>query len=85
VGFLPVIGAVRVLSPLVTGAIVSLLALAAAVVQPRAGRARDDGRIGDRSGLATGLALTALGCAAVLIPGIAGLLTAAVLIAMGSG
>ena len=32
-----------------------------------------DGRIGDRTGLAAGLALTAIGCAAVLIPGIAGL------------
>jgi len=85
VGFLPVIGAERGLGPLVTGAIVSLLALAAAVVQPRAGRARDDGRIGDRTGLATGLIVAAAGCAAVLIPGIAGLITAAVLIGVGVG
>jgi MFS family permease len=85
VGFLPVIGAERGLSPLATGAIVSLLALAAALVQPRAGRARDDGRIGDRTGLATGLVLTALGCVAVLIPGVAGLITAAVLIGVGVG
>jgi MFS family permease len=85
VGFLPVIGADRGLGPLVTGAIVSLLALAAALVQPRAGRARDDGRIGDRTGLATGLVLTALGCASVLIPSIAGLVTAAVFIGIGVG
>jgi DHA1 family tetracycline resistance protein-like MFS transporter len=85
VGFLPVIGAERSLGPLLTGAIVSLLALAAAVVQPRAGRARDDGRIGDRTGLATGLIIAAAGCAAVLIPGIAGLITAAVLIGVGVG
>jgi MFS family permease len=85
VGFLPVIGAERGLGPLVTGAIVSLLALAAAVVQPRAGRARDDGRIGDRVGLATGLVLTAAGCVAVLLPGIAGLVSAAVLIGVGVG
>ena len=85
VGFLPVIGAERGLGPLVTGAIVSLLALASALVQPRAGRARDDGRIGDRTGLAAGLLLTALGCGAVLIPGAAGLLTAAVLIGIGVG
>jgi MFS family permease len=85
VGFLPVIGAERGLGPLVTGAIVSLLALAAAVVQPRAGRARDDGRIGDRTGLATGLIVAAAGCAAVLIPGIAGLITAAVMIGVGVG
>jgi MFS family permease len=85
VGFLPVLGAARGLGPLVTGAIVSLLALAASLVQPRAGRARDDGRIGDRTGLATGLILTAAGCFAVLIPGIAGLITAAILIGIGVG
>jgi MFS family permease len=85
VGFLPVIGAERGLDPLVTGAIVSLLALAAAVVQPRAGRARDDGRIDDRVGLVSGLVLSAAGCAAVLIPGIAGLVSAAILIGVGVG
>jgi MFS family permease len=85
VGFLPVIGADRSLGPLATGAIVSLLALAAALVQPRAGRARDDGRIGDRAGLTVGLVLTAAGCVAVLIPGIAGLVGAAILIGVGVG
>jgi MFS transporter, DHA1 family, tetracycline resistance protein len=85
VGFLPVVGAGRGLGPLATGAIVSLLAAAAALVQPRAGRARDDGRIGDRTGLATGLVLTAVGSGAVVIPGVAGLLTAAVLIGIGVG
>ena len=63
----------------------SLLAAAAALLQPRAGRAHDDGRIGDRTGMAGGLVVTALGCAAVLIPGVAGLLTAAVLIGVGVG
>jgi MFS transporter, DHA1 family, tetracycline resistance protein len=85
VGFLPVVGAGRGLSPLATGAIVSLLAAAAALVQPRAGRARDDGRIGDRTGLATGLILAAAGSAAVLIPGITGLLAAAIFIGIGVG
>ncbi len=75
----------RGLGPLATGAIVSLLAAAAALIQPRAGRARDRGRIGDRTGLAAGLALTAIGCAAVLIPGIAGLVLAALLIGCGVG
>jgi hypothetical protein len=80
-------GAGRGLGPLAlaTGAIVSLLAASSALIQPRAGRARDQGRIGDRTGLATGLILTATGCAAVLIPGIAGLLAAAVLIGIGVG
>ena len=65
--------------------VVSVLAAATAVVQPRVGRARDDGRIGDRTGLATGLVLAAAGCAAVLIPGITGLVIAAVLIGIGVG
>ena len=85
VGFLPVAGAGRGLGPLATGAIVSLLAAAAAVIQPRAGRARDRGRIGDRTGLAAGLALTAIGCAAVVTPGVAGLVLAALLIGCGVG
>jgi len=85
VGFLPVAGATRGLGPLATGAIVSLLAAAAAMIQPRAGRARDRGRIGDRTGLAAGLALTAIGCAAVVIPGVAGLVVAALLIGCGVG
>jgi MFS family permease len=85
VGFLPVIGAERGLSPLATGATVSLLAAAAALIQPRSGRAHDDGHIGDRTGLATGLVITALGCAAVLMPGVAGLITAAALIGVGVG
>jgi DHA1 family tetracycline resistance protein-like MFS transporter len=85
VGFLPVIGAERGLGPLATGAVVSLLALAAALVQPRVGRARDDGRIGDRTGLSTGLVMTAAGCVAVLIPGVAGLVSAALLIGIGVG
>jgi MFS transporter, DHA1 family, tetracycline resistance protein len=85
VGFLPVIGAERGFSPLATGAIVSLLAAATALVQPRVGRARDHGRIGDRTGLAAGLVLAAAGCVAVLIPGVAGLGIAAVLIGVGVG
>ena len=85
VGFLPVAGAGRGLGPLATGAIVSLLAASAAVIQPRAGRAWDRGRIGDRTGLAAGLALTAIGCAAVVIPGVAGLVVAALLIGCGVG
>ena len=85
VGFLPVLGATRGLGPLATGAIVSLLAATAALIQPRAGRARDHGRITDRAGLAAGLILTAIGSVAAAIPGIGGLLAAAVLIGIGVG
>jgi MFS transporter, DHA1 family, tetracycline resistance protein len=85
VGFLPVAGATRGLGALATGAIVSLLAATAAVIQPLAGRARDRGRIGDRTGLAVGLALAAFGSAAAAIPGIVGLVAAALLIGCGVG
>ncbi|CAN5464355.1 hypothetical protein BH09ACT8_BH09ACT8_03160 [soil metagenome] len=85
VGFFPVVGAERGSGPLLTGAIVSMLAATAAVVQPRAGRARDDGRIGDRTGLVGGLLLAAAGCAAVLAPGVIGLILGAVLIGVGVG
>jgi MFS family permease len=85
VGFLPVLGAARGLGPLLTGAVVTLLAAAAAVIQPRAGRALDNNRIAASTGIAAGLVTAALGCAAVLIPGIAGLITAAVLIGVGVG
>ncbi len=85
VGFLPVVGATRGLGPLATGAIVSLLAATAALIQPRIGRARDRGSIGDHTGLAVGLILTALGCAAAVIPGVVGLAAAAILIGCGVG
>ncbi|MET0898567.1 MAG: MFS transporter [Mycobacterium sp.] len=85
VGFLPVIGAGSGLGPLATGAIVTVLAATTALVQPRIGKARDDGRIGDRLGMSAGLLITAVGCAAVLLPGIVGLVVAAVLIGLGVG
>jgi MFS family permease len=46
VGFLPVLGARDQLGPLATGALVSLLAAVAAVLQPWAGRRLDAGRLG---------------------------------------
>lgn len=85
VGFLPVVAATRGIGLLAAGAVVSLLALAAAVVQPWAGHACDDGRIGARTGLITGLVLTAAGCMAVLVPGLPGLVAAAVSIGLGVG
>jgi MFS transporter, DHA1 family, tetracycline resistance protein len=86
VGFLPVAGAASGLGPLVTGAAVSVLAATAALVQPRAGRARDNGRISDGPGMATGLALAAAGMVGgAALPGLVGLLAAAVLIGVGTG
>ncbi|MFD4976924.1 MFS transporter [Streptomyces sp. NPDC058424] len=85
VGFLPLSGAADGLPPVATGAAVSVLAACAAVVQPWAGRALDDGRLTARAGLAAGLVVTACGLAAALLPGVTGLLTAAVLIGAGTG
>jgi DHA1 family tetracycline resistance protein-like MFS transporter len=85
VGFLPVRGAAG-LGPLATGAAVSLLALTAALIQPRAGRAADAGRLPVPAGMAAGLALAAAGfLAAAQIPGLAGLLAAAIAVGVGVG
>jgi MFS family permease len=86
VGFLPVRGAAAGLGPLATGAAVSVLAAAAALVQPRAGRARDTGRLPERLGMAVGLLLAAAGFAiAAALPGLVGLLAAALTIGAGTG
>lgn len=86
VGFLPVSGASAGLPLLVTGAAVSLLALCSALVQPWAGRARDAGRLHDGKGMAGGLALAAAGMVvAALVPGIGGVVAAAVTIGVGVG
>ncbi|WP_049797423.1 MFS transporter [Kribbella flavida] len=85
VGFLPVTGASAGLGPIATGAAVSVLAATAAVVQPRAGRALDAGRLGTRTGLTVGLLMTVLGLLSAALPGLTGLLIAAVLIGTGTG
>lgn len=86
VGFLPALGARSGLGSVATGAVVSVLAASAALIQPRVGRARDAGRLRDRTGMTVGLALTAAGTAiATVMPGIAGILMAAVIIGAGTG
>ncbi|MEU9452663.1 MFS transporter [Streptomyces sp. NPDC048277] len=85
VGFLPVSGRTAGLGTVATGAAVSLLAASAALVQPRAGRALDEGRLTARTGLTAGLLLTAAGLACAMLPGLAGILTAAVLTGAGTG
>ncbi|RAS65785.1 putative MFS family arabinose efflux permease [Lentzea atacamensis] len=84
VGFLPVKAAQH--GPIVTGAAVSLLAITAALVQPRLGRALDAGRVTTRPGIRAGVLTAAAGfVAAAVIPGLAGALVAALLIGAGSG
>jgi MFS family permease len=85
VGFLPVSGAAAGFGTIATGAAVSILAATAALVQPRAGRALDAGRITTGSGLIVGLLLTAAGLGGATLPGIGGVLIAAVLIGVGTG
>ncbi|QCB52865.1 MFS transporter [Rhodococcus sp. PAMC28707] len=85
VGFLPVSGAAAGLGSIETGAAVSVLALCAALTQPRAGRALDSGTISATAGMAAGLGLTALGLAAAMLPGLAGLLGAGIAIGIGTG
>jgi DHA1 family tetracycline resistance protein-like MFS transporter len=86
VGFLPVQGAAAGLGPLATGVAVSVLAAAAALVQPWAGRARDAGRLREKIGMATGLGLAAAGFVlAAVLPGLAGILIAALAIGAGTG
>ncbi|HET6738379.1 MAG TPA: MFS transporter, partial [Kribbella sp.] len=85
VGFLPVTGASDGLGTIATGAAVSLLAATAAVVQPRAGRALDAGKLTTRTGIAVGLGLAAIGFICAALPGVVFLLIAAALIGAGTG
>ncbi|MFJ8601668.1 MFS transporter [Streptomyces shenzhenensis] len=85
VGFLPVSGRAAHLGTVATGAAVSVLAACAAVVQPKAGRALDEGRLTPRTGIAAGLLITAAGSACAMLPGLAGVLSAAALIGVGTG
>ncbi|MCZ2404706.1 MFS transporter [Paenarthrobacter sp. Z7-10] len=85
VGFLPLSGAAAGLGSVATGAAVSVLALCAAVVQPLAGRASDTSASHQGRLAGLGLVLTTVGLAAAMLPGIAGLLAAAVGIGAGTG
>ncbi|MFD7961819.1 MFS transporter [Streptomyces zaomyceticus] len=85
VGFLPVSGRTAGLGTVATGAAVSLLALTAAVVQPMAGRALDEGRLTTRTGLTAGLLVTAAGLGCATLPGLLGVLSGATLIGAGTG
>ena len=85
VGFLPVLAYDAGLGTLISGVTVSLLAATAAVIQPWAGRAHDAGRLGTRLGLGAGLAASAAGLAlAAFVPGLPGLLSAAIMIGVGT-
>ncbi len=83
VGFLPLLGARQHLSPLATGALVSLLAAVAAVLQPPAGRLIDAGRLRPPVA-AVALASCAGGfLVALAVPGAPGIALGAVLVGAG--
>lgn len=85
VGFLPVSGATAGLGTVATGAAVSVLAACAAIVQPRAGRALDAGRLTARTGIGIGLLTTAASLACAMLPELTRVLLAAALIGIGTG
>jgi MFS family permease len=81
VGFLPVLAGQHHLGPIAAGALVSLLAAAAAVLQPVAGRRIDDGRL-PPAAAAVALAACAAGFLLAL-SGLPGLIAGAILIGAG--
>lgn len=86
VGFLPVLGAADGLAAVETGAVVSVLAVATALAQLWAGRARDAARLSDHLGMAAGLLVGAVGIVlAAFVPGVLGLVIGAVLTGVGVG
>ncbi len=83
VGFLPLLGARHHLGPAVTGGLVSLLAGAAAAIQPWAGRLHDGDRL-PADGPPAALLVAAAGfVVAALVPGVATIAVAAVLVGAG--
>lgn len=85
VGFLRVTAAADGHGPVVTGAAVSLMALTAAFVQPWAGRRLDASRLSARTGMVAGPLITGAGLALPLVPGLVGVVAAAVLTGVGTG
>jgi DHA1 family tetracycline resistance protein-like MFS transporter len=86
VGFLPVLGTRAGLPPVATGAVVAALALTSSLVQPWAGRAHDRGALGAGRAQASGFALLVVGFAvAASVPGLAGVLPAAIAVGLGVG
>ncbi|WP_313811655.1 MFS transporter [Glutamicibacter sp.] len=86
IGFLPLLGTELQLGSGQSMVIVSVLALASALVQPWVGRLRDQAKISARRGMVLGLLVSAAGLGIVaLVPSLATLLLGAVLIGAGIG
>ena len=86
VGFLPALAAREGLGTTGSVAVVTVLALASSVIQPRIGALRDRGLVADRAGMVAGLSAIALGVVvAAVLPGALWIYGAAVLIGLGIG
>lgn len=86
IGFLPALATQHGLGPVAGTATVSVLAVAALLVQPRIGRMRDQQRISDTLGMTAGLLLTAGGVVIIaLAPGTVTLFISAAAIGAGVG
>jgi MFS family permease len=86
IGFLPALATRHGMGPLAGTATVSVLAIAALLVQPRIGKMRDQKRISDSRGMTAGLLLTASGVALIaLAPGPVTLFISAAAIGAGVG
>lgn len=72
IGFLPALAAHAGLGTFESIAVVTVLALASSLIQPRVGRLRDAGRLPDRFGMAGGLLAIALGAAVAAVLPLAG-------------
>ncbi|WP_207597158.1 MFS transporter [Arthrobacter sp. D5-1] len=86
VGFLPALAAREGLGTAGSVAVVTVLALASSLIQPRIGRLRDQGFLADKPGMVAGLLCIAAGTLmAGLLPGAVWIYLAAVLIGAGIG
>ncbi|MDR6989364.1 MFS family permease [Paenarthrobacter nitroguajacolicus] len=86
VGFLPALAAREGLGTGGSVAVVTVLAITSSLIQPRIGTLRDQGIIADRPGMVAGLLTIAVGIlVAGLLPGVAWIYLAAVLIGAGIG
>jgi MFS family permease len=86
VGFLPALAAREGLGTAGSVAVVTVLAVASSLVQPRVGALRDHGVLADRPGMVAGLLSIAVGTLmAGVLPGAGWIYCAAVLIGLGIG
>ncbi|KSU66411.1 MFS transporter [Arthrobacter sp. NIO-1057] len=86
IGFIPLVATDMQLDSSQAMILVSVLALASALIQPRVGKLRDQGKISTRRGMCVGLLASACGLFVVaLSPGLPVLVLGAILVGVGIG